>query len=80
MALSLRLERREVEKRIYGVEVSAAHGFRLSFYGYIIRDIFEWRLTKLQIKFDKFVNSHARGKLRVTLKRSPSTRMSISPF
>ena len=28
MAFSLRLERREVEKRIYGVEASAAHGFR----------------------------------------------------
>ena len=52
----------------------------LGFYGYIIGDNFEWRITKLQIKFDKFVNTHARGKLMVTLKRSPSTRMSISPF
>ena len=52
----------------------------LGFYGYIIGDNFEWRLTKLQTKFDEFVNSHTRGKERVTLKRSPSTRMSMSPF
>ena len=30
VAFSLRLERREVEKRIYGVEASAVHGFRLT--------------------------------------------------
>ena len=52
----------------------------LNFYGYIIRSIFEWRITKLQTKFDEFVNTYTRGKERVTLNRSPSTRMSISPF
>ena len=59
----LGLERREVEKRIYG-EKGAAHGFRnLS----VIKIIFgfERPITELKTKFDNFMNEKSPVKSRV---------------
>ena len=51
------LERREVEKRIYGVERVAAHGFRVLSVC-ILPSAFEQPITELKTKFDFFVNTH----------------------
>ena len=49
------LERREVEKRIYGVGKNAAHGFRNLSVSKIPPG-FERPITELKTKYDKFVN------------------------
>ena len=49
------LERREVEKRIYGVKGFAAHGFRVLSVC-ILAAAFEQPITELKTKIDKFVN------------------------
>ena len=49
------LERREVEKRIYGVERRAAHGFRVLSGIKITRD-FEHRINQMKTNIDEFMN------------------------
>ena len=49
------LERREVEKRIYGVERGAAHGFRVLSDIKIPRD-FEHRINQMKTNIDEFMN------------------------
>ena len=53
------LERREVEKRIYGVERFAAHGFRVLSVC-IVPGAFEQPITELKTKIDFFVNKPQR--------------------
>jgi hypothetical protein len=53
------LERREVEKRIYGGERQRLTA-SAAFHGYRITAVFEQRLTDILTKSDEFMNNHSK--------------------